>query len=60
MSLDMKEKSILKSLHISLDVNIKAYDSNYNEILKYTTEDKSSSLINEVGFIKAVKNELNK
>ncbi|WP_165380066.1 YSIRK-targeted surface antigen transcriptional regulator [Staphylococcus condimenti] len=56
----MKEKSILKSLHISLDVNIKAYDSNYNEILKYTTEDKSSSLINEVGFIKAVKNELNK
>ena len=60
MSLDMNEKIILKSLHISLDVNIKTYDSNFNEILKYTTENKSSSLINEVGFIKAVKNELNK
>lgn len=34
----MKEKAILKSLHVCLGINVKAYDSNLNEIQEYTSK----------------------
>lgn len=53
----MKEKAILKSLHVCLGINVKAYDSNLNEIQKYTSKKMISPQYNELDLIKSVEDE---
>ncbi|WP_114604308.1 hypothetical protein [Staphylococcus sp. EZ-P03] len=53
----MTEQSILKSLHVCLGVNVKAYDSNLNEIQEYIADKVSGLQYNEIELIKSVENE---
>lgn len=53
----MKEKAILKSLHVCLGINVKAYDSNLNEIQEYTSKKMISPQYNELDLIKSVEDE---
>ncbi|WP_105994552.1 YSIRK-targeted surface antigen transcriptional regulator [Staphylococcus simulans] len=53
----MKETAILKSLHVCLGINVKAYDSNLNEIQEYTSKKHISPQYNELDLIKSVERE---
>ncbi|MHD0396535.1 YSIRK-targeted surface antigen transcriptional regulator [Staphylococcus simulans] len=52
----MKEKILLKSLHICFGIDVRTYDSEFNEVVEYSYNTKANKFYNESEIIKSAVN----